>query len=109
VAAIFPGVDSSAAYLESHRASYMIPAVRNLLSINFALFLLLPSCFAVAACIDLFKNPEQVLRRIEGISKRVPIPIGEMGVRAAMFVLIFFLLSTSELHLVHMRQVLPQR
>jgi len=90
VAAIFPGINSSTAYLESRHFSYMIPAVRNLLSINFALLLLLPSCFAVAACIDLFKDPEQVLRSIDAISKRVPMSIREVGVRAAMFLFFFF-------------------
>lgn len=89
-AEIFPGIDSSTAYLNTRGASHMVPEARNLLSINFAMFLLLPSCFAVAACVDLFNDRDAVLRRIDIISKRIPMPINEIGVRGALFVLILF-------------------
>jgi hypothetical protein len=79
VAVIFPAVDSATQFLEKPRStgsfSYMVPAVRNLLSVNFALFLFFPSCFAVAACVDLLRNPERAWNNIDTVSKRFRAPI----------------------------------
>ena len=93
MAAAFPAIDSSTAYLKTHNGSYMIPVARNLLSINFALLMFLPSCVAGAACTDLLRNPQIVARSVDEIFQKVRMPIKEIGVRSSiMFLAIFGLL-----------------
>jgi hypothetical protein len=95
VAVIFPAVDSATRFLEKPRStgpySYMVPAVRNLLSVNFFLFLFLLFCFAIASCIDLFREPERVWNNIDAVSKRLNVPMWNQIVRFAIFLVIFFL------------------
>jgi hypothetical protein len=91
VASFVPAVDYATGYLETYHGSYLIPAVRNVLSINFAMLLFFPSCFAVALCIDLFSEPERVLNSIDAVSKRLKAPISEITFRCAIFLLLFFL------------------
>ena len=90
VAVVFPGIDSATAYLKAHNGSYMIPVTRNLLSIDFALLLILPSCVAVIVCVDFLRSPRLVSARVREIFKRVRMPIGEIGLRSLMMLMLIF-------------------
>jgi len=97
-ASFVPAVDSATAFLEKHRdfleehhRLYWIPAVRNVLSINFALLLFFPSCFAVATCIDLFRDPERALNNVDAVSKRLKAPINQIILRCAICLLLFLM------------------
>jgi hypothetical protein len=64
VARFVPAVDTATAFLQQHRdfleergRLYWIPSIRNVLSIDFALILLLPLCFAMLLCVDLLRVP----------------------------------------------------
>jgi hypothetical protein len=95
VAAIFPAVDSATEFLEKPWStgsySHMVPAVRNLLSVNFAMFLFFPSCFAIAACVDLLRDPERARNNIDTVSQKLKAPIWEIILRCVICLSLFFL------------------
>lgn len=88
VARFVPAVDSATGYLQMYRGSYLIPAVRNVLSINFLLLLFFPLCFALALCIDVFRGTERALNNIIAVSEKLKISIGEAVLRCIFFLLL---------------------
>jgi hypothetical protein len=91
VAEVVPAIDAATAYLETHSAAYMIPAVRNVLSLNFSLLLLSSCCFLIATSIDLFRDPERALNNFDAVSMKLKIPTEQVLVRCVLFLLLFFL------------------
>jgi hypothetical protein len=98
MARFVPAVDFTTAFLEEHRSfleerhgQYWIPAVRNLLLINFALLFFFPSCFALAACVDMLRNRERALRNAEAVSKRLKAPINQTILFCAVYLSIFLI------------------
>jgi hypothetical protein len=98
-ATVIPAVTSAGDFLQMHRnfleehgTLYWIPAVRNVLSIDFALLLFFPSCFIVALCIDLLWDRQRALKHTDQVVRRLGYPIGRAILWLAAFSL-FFLLS----------------
>jgi hypothetical protein len=89
VARIVPAVDSAPVYLENH-APDMIPAVRNILAINFALLLFFPWPFAVATCVDLLRNPERASGNMEAVATVFYAPSNQVIWRGTVMFLALF-------------------
>ncbi len=77
VAEFVPAVGSATAYMEKRRTRleqgnnlYWIPAVRNILSIDFGLIFFSSLCFIVAVSIDLLLNPERAFKNIAAFCAR---------------------------------------
>jgi hypothetical protein len=101
VARFVSAVDTATAFLQQHRdflaergRLYWIPSIRNVLSIDFALILLLPLCFAMLLCVDLLRDPERALdniNKLDAASKEGGYSPGNVLARLVLFLSIFFL------------------
>jgi hypothetical protein len=101
VAKFVPAVNNATAFLQEHREFleqrhrlYEIPAIRNVLAIDFALLLFLPFCFAVALWIDLTRNRERALNnlnKVEAYSNELGYPaVGDLILRLVLTLSLFF-------------------
>jgi hypothetical protein len=97
ISVIVPAIASATTFLDKDRPSgsyrFMIPSVRNLLAVNFALFFLFPTCFALAACVDDRHAPDRMRAGIDAISRRVEESINELFWRSAVFPIVFIVLA----------------
>ena len=101
VARIVPAVDTATAFLQQHRdfleerdRLYWIPAIRNVLSIDFALILVLPLCYGIVLCIDLLRDRDRALaniNKLDAASRERGYSIGDVLWRLVLFLSIFFL------------------
>jgi hypothetical protein len=97
VAEFVPAVGSATTYMEKRRTRleqgnnlYWIPAVRNILSINFGLIFFFSLCFIVAISIDLLLNPERAFKNIAAFSVKNGRSPGYLILRLTMFLSLFF-------------------
>jgi hypothetical protein len=97
VAEIIPAVDMATTFLDTPRRSGLyaswIPSIRNLLSINFALFFLFPVCFGIAAYADVITSREHVGAEIEAFSLRTKASINSLFWRCVGFPVVFLPLA----------------
>src|SRR5580700_4359720 len=89
VAEIVPAVDSMTHYLEQNNADmHTVPAIRNLLAINFVLLFFFTPCFLGAAFIDLFREPSRACDNMVLITERTKLPINQFFARVAPSILL---------------------
>jgi hypothetical protein len=101
VARIVPAVDAATAYLQQRRglleerhSLYWIPAIRNVLSIDFAMILFLPPCYGVLLWIDLLRDRERALasvNKLDAATRERGYSVGDVLARFVLFFPIFFL------------------
>jgi len=102
VARFVPAVDVATAFLQQHRdfleardRLYWIPAIRNVLSIDFAMILVLPLCYGMFLGIDLLRNLERALVNIDKLdaaTREGGFSVGYVLLRLVLWLLLFFLL-----------------
>ena len=96
-----PAVDTATAFLQQHRdflqehgRLYWIPAIRNVLSIDFALILFLPLCYGMVLCIDMVRDSERAfanIAKLDAASRERGHSIGRVLLQLAVSLLLFFL------------------
>jgi hypothetical protein len=99
MAEFVPAVGSATIYMENRRTRleqrnnlYWIPAVRNILSIDFGLIFFFSLCFIVAVSIDLLllSNPERAFNNIAAVSMKSGYSPGNCILRFTTFLLLCF-------------------
>jgi hypothetical protein len=97
VAEFVPAAGSATTYMEKRRTRleqgnhlYWIPAVRNILSIDFELIFFFSLCFIVSISTDLLLNPERAFRNIAAFSTKYGHSPGNFILRLTMYLSLFF-------------------
>jgi hypothetical protein len=97
MAEFVPAVGSATIYMENRRTRleqrnnlYWIPAVRNILSIDFGLIFFFSLCFIVAVSIDLLSNPERAFNNIAAVSTKYRSSPGKSILGFTMYLSLFF-------------------
>jgi hypothetical protein len=97
MAEFVPAVGSATTYMEKRRTRleqgnnlYWIPAVRNILSVDFGLIFFFSLCFIVAISTDLLLNPERAFRNIAAFSTKYGHSTGNFILRMTMFLSLCF-------------------
>jgi len=91
-----PAVHDATAYLQEYRVSlatrdhlYWIPAVRNVLSIDYTLFAFFQLAFMMALSIDLIANPSGAFKNFRAACAKLNYPVGNVLLMLICFLLLF--------------------
>jgi hypothetical protein len=89
---VLPGVGIAIDDRFRSHAPYLVPLVRNVLAIDFALVFLFASCFAAAVYADIRRDPGRMPDTIARIAERFKLGIPEIAYGSGFLSLIVFLL-----------------
>jgi hypothetical protein len=76
-------VNAAAGHLQQQHAAYLIPAIRNILAINFSLAIVLLVCFAVGLSVDVMRRPREVRSGVLILSTKMEVTFLNVAVRCA--------------------------
>jgi hypothetical protein len=98
VANFVPAVHAATAFQEEHRAFleqhdvlYWVPAIRNVLSIDFALFFLFQIFFILALSIDVIANPDKAFGNFKAACNKLGYPVGNVILRLVCLLVLLLL------------------
>jgi hypothetical protein len=93
MAVLFPGLHVATFYLEKGNAADLIPVVRNVLLINFALFIFFAICFAAAFYVDYRRDADRVCKCMDAVLAKVKSAAGTDAIawKGAKVFLLFFI------------------